>query len=68
MCVQCPLAIWRWILFDVFPTCMHAHEDIDECGLPEGPCHEKAECNNTEGSYKCECNTGYEGDGYHCTG
>ena len=31
-------------------------------------CDEKANCTNTDGSYNCSCNHGYEGDGFNCTG
>ena len=41
--------------------------DIDEC-TTESPCHANATCNNTEGSYICECNTGFSGDGFTCEG
>ena len=41
--------------------------DIDEC-TAESPCHVNATCNNTEGSYVCECNTGFSGDGFTCEG
>jgi len=37
----------------------------------EGPvhnCHKHASCTNTDGSYSCECNNGYYGDGESCTG
>ena len=27
-----------------------------------------AECTDTEGSYECECRTGYSGDGFNCSG
>ena len=29
-------------------------------------CHMNAECTNTDGSYNCTCNRGYEGDGVNC--
>lgn len=40
-------------------------EDIDECQA--GPCHQDAECYNTEGSFTCQCTPGYYGDGFLCT-
>ena len=42
--------------------------DINECGDNDGGCSQI--CNNTEGSYACLCNDGYEldGDGKHCLG
>ena len=38
-------------------------EDIDECAKDLHNCHEKASCNNTEGSFECECVDGYVGNG-----
>ncbi|CAH1793372.1 unnamed protein product, partial [Owenia fusiformis] len=50
--------------------------DIDECAAgqmdalmetPAGlPCNSDATCNNTPGSYTCECNQGFKGDGATC--
>ena len=31
-------------------------------------CDENGNCTNTDGSYNCSCNHGYEGDGFNCTG
>ena len=31
-------------------------------------CDENANCTNTDGSYNCSCNHGYNGDGFNCTG
>ena len=39
--------------------------DIDEC--MESPCHVNANCTNTKGSFNCECNIGYTGDGMNCS-
>jgi len=41
--------------------------DVDECTRDQ-PCHDKADCQDTEGSYKCTCKEGYHGDGKHCEG
>ena len=41
--------------------------DINECQT-DTPCHSNAWCNNTDGSYTCECVPGYSGDGFNCTG
>ena len=30
------------------------------------PCHVNAQCSNVQGSYSCECNDGYQGNGHHC--
>lgn len=31
-------------------------------------CDSNARCSNTIGSYNCDCNTGFEGDGVGCSG
>ena len=40
--------------------------DIDEC--VSNPCHSNANCNDTQGSFVCQCNTGYSGNGFNCSG
>ena len=45
------------------------HTDIDECVSPDmNDCHDSATCHNTEGNYNCDCDDGYDGDGYNCSG
>ena len=39
--------------------------EIDEC--LDDPCDSNATCTNTDGSYICECNTGFTGNGTDCT-
>ncbi len=42
--------------------------DIDECLQGTHTCDRNlASCNNTEGSFECSCNNGFEGDGYEGT-
>ena len=48
-------------------TC-HGPADIDECFLGLDGCHENATCYNTNGSFHCMCDEGYDGDGFLCTG
>ena len=43
--------------------------DINECQLKPHPCHKSAICFNTDGSFYCECQEGFIGDGLiNCTG
>ena len=35
--------------------------DVNECS--SSPCDANARCSNTVGSFECECNVGYTGDG-----
>ncbi|KAH7731862.1 CRE-FBN-1 protein [Aphelenchoides avenae] len=54
-------------------NCDHGYEtvngkcvDINECSK-HGVCDKRATCVNTPGSYKCECDEGFTGDGQICT-
>ena len=42
--------------------------DINECLIDNGGCTHT--CDNTDGSYQCSCNKGYEltSDGHNCAG
>lgn len=41
--------------------------DIDECANPAlNNCHAYGTCENTPGSFRCECGPGYNGDGVVC--
>ena len=39
--------------------------DIYEC--LSLPCHVNASCTDTQGSFACQCNTGYSGTGFNCS-
>ena len=41
-------------------------QDIDECSTNTHNCDENATCSNRLEGYNCECNEGYEGDGFTC--
>ena len=41
--------------------------DIDECSEGFNLCENNSYCVNTIGSYHCQCNHGYEGDGNNCS-
>ena len=48
-----------------YPSCL----DINECDSDSlNECDRNADCIDTIGSHNCSCNTGYEGDGFSCTG
>ena len=57
-------AVWisAWILQPFLSS------DINECTNGTHNCHAAATCNNTEGSFTCACNPGWNGDGVNCTG
>ena len=43
--------------------------DINECNNGEdNNCHENAICTNTNGSFTCQCQNGYTGNGTICNG
>ena len=52
-------------MWDPFPV--YDYLDVDECKGKQS-CHENATCTNTIGSYVCECQPGYIGNGQNCTG
>lgn len=42
--------------------------DIDECIIKSDNCHDNATCNDTIGSFTCECQAGFSGNGTYCQG
>ena len=44
-------------------TTLYDNVDIDECEDDPDPCHADATCTNTPGSYECDCNAGFTGNG-----
>ena len=47
-------------------TCAYI-ADVNECE-EENECDANAECQDTDGSYRCTCKSGFFGNGYKCTG
>uniref|UniRef100_A0A8C2IXB8 Nidogen 2a (osteonidogen) n=1 Tax=Cyprinus carpio TaxID=7962 RepID=A0A8C2IXB8_CYPCA len=44
--------------------CFVVCADVDECR--DQPCHTQALCSNSLGSFHCQCQPGYHGDGFQC--
>ena len=42
--------------------------DIDECAMKTHNCHDNATCIDTTGSFSCECEAGFTGNGAYCRG
>ena len=42
--------------------------DINECTNSTNDCHRNSTCTNSIGSYSCECNQGFNGNGTICIG
>ena len=53
------------ILSSYFMSSICYFLDIDEC--LNNPCHHNASCTDNEGSFYCQCNVGFSGDGVNCT-
>ena len=60
--INCRKSIFINILF----SCLLP--DVDDCSDSTHNCDTHATCSNTIGSFTCQCNTGYEGDGAVCSG
>ena len=44
-------------------------DDVDECsGVDRYHCPGNSSCENTDGSFRCICDTGFEKSGYVCIG
>ena len=52
----------------LWQTTLDFFTDINECTTSAHDCHAEAICSNTDGSFTCNCNQGYTGDGEHCAG
>lgn len=58
----------RNILLSSYFTLRNVSSDIDECSEGLDECDDNAQCVNTPGSYRCVCESGYQGDGFDCEG
>ena len=69
VCVQiyCIIIHISVVPFHTYWHFMYILTDIDECAEQSDQCDEAhADCSNAVGSYECECNVGFIGDGRHC--
>ena len=41
-------------------------QDLDECQVAQTGCDDNATCVNLPGSFECQCNPGFSGNGYNC--
>jgi len=48
--------------------CLHLCVDIDECTSDPDICDSNATCTNINGSFFCDCDRGFSGDGFTCIG
>nr|XP_022337028.1 cubilin-like [Crassostrea virginica] len=44
----------------------YLQQDVDECAMTPGPCHNNAFCVNSDGSFQCICKTEFPGNGFEC--
>ena len=45
------------------------YTDVDECSDTQfNSCSENSKCVNAIGNYTCQCNEGYDGNGFNCSG
>ena len=58
----------HFILICIFSATFYRESDIDECMFfASNNCDENATFSNTNGSYSCQCNVGFGGNGVSCT-
>ena len=61
--------VWnKCFILIMVTTMLCLFADIPECERELDDCDPNANCTNTFGSYDCNCNTGFTGDGFNCSG
>ena len=64
-----PFCLCLLVFFVVsFCTFWFFFSDVNECETGVDDCDVNANCSNAEGSYRCLCKTGFEGNGTTCQG
>lgn len=61
--IECFWTSFKLSFINKFPI-----SDVNECVRNNGGCDADANCINVEGSFKCECENGFTGDGFDCRG
>uniref|UniRef100_A0A3Q2WCC1 Nidogen 2a (osteonidogen) n=1 Tax=Haplochromis burtoni TaxID=8153 RepID=A0A3Q2WCC1_HAPBU len=61
--LQFPVQLWFLTPFS--PSVFFFFSDIDECS--SSPCHINARCINGLGSFQCQCQLGFFGNGFYCS-
>uniref|UniRef100_A0AAX7U3E0 Nidogen 2a (osteonidogen) n=1 Tax=Astatotilapia calliptera TaxID=8154 RepID=A0AAX7U3E0_ASTCA len=64
-CVCCFGMFQLWFLTPFSPSVFFFFSDIDECS--SSPCHINARCINGLGSFQCQCQLGFFGNGFYCS-
>ena len=59
---------WPFNVFWIRLSFLFRQVDVNECTTDAHSCNFNAYCNNTSGSYNCNCNPGFSGNGISCTG
>ena len=63
---DCLSHVFFFFFFVLF--CFLFFSDINECMIGTHTCDAMSSCTNSDGSFECSCNVGFEGDGITCTG
>ncbi|XP_065071004.1 uncharacterized protein LOC135695686 isoform X2 [Rhopilema esculentum] len=53
--------------YKCYDTCScPGYQCVDECATGTHNCHQNAKCSNSVGSFSCQCNQGFQGNGSIC--
>lgn len=66
------VAITQTVFADYSIHCYYSNDVCDAadvlCSTNNSGCSDQASCSFTDGNVTCTCNTGYDGDGFTCSG
>ena len=66
--IKLRIYICFYYFFLLFYNYFLLYEDVDECTSQTHDCPANGVCTNVEGSFQCECQSGFTGDGKTCDG